>query len=80
MDTLVDPNEVLPLSSGHLEVAPPLPPPRGSMPSFEPDGTQWFERVLVDPAEASSVDVEVQWDEENDSSPTLVLPRPRILG
>jgi hypothetical protein len=81
MDTLVDPVEVLPLSSGRMEVAPPLPPPpRASMPSFEPDGTQWFERVFVDPEASSSIDVEVHWEEESDSCPTLVAARPRVLG
>ncbi len=86
MDTLVDPVEMLP-SSSRLLVAepaepppraprPPRPPPRASLPSLDPDAqVQWFSRVF-EATEAPSglgVEVDVSWDEENDTEPTLVL-------
>jgi hypothetical protein len=79
VDTLVDPVEVLP-SSSHLLVAepsgvdvPPPPPLRGSLPSLDPDAqVQWFSRVFEEEP-PSCVDVEVLWDEESDTEPTLVL-------
>ena len=77
MDTLVDPVERL--SSSHMPVAPRADVPRGSLPSIDPEAqVQWFSRVFEDEA-VSTVDVEVFWDEESDTAPTLVQRR-RSMG
>jgi hypothetical protein len=79
VDTMVDPVEMLPPSSARMRAAAPAPPPappRGSLPSVDPDAqVQWFERMSFAPEPASSIDVEVAW--EDDGEPTLVLTRPR---
>jgi hypothetical protein len=73
VDTLVDPIEML--SSSHMRAAAPIAPPpaRASLPSDPDAEVQWFARVFDE--EASGVDIEIAWDDE-DSSPTLVLHRP----
>ncbi len=73
MDTLVDPIELL--SSSHMVAAPPSATPRSSMPSLDPEAqVQWFSRILEDDPQSPSVlDVEVAWDEESDTAPTLVI-------
>jgi hypothetical protein len=77
VDTLVDPVEVV--SSSHMRAAAPAKMPRGSLPSIDPEAqVQWFSRVFEDEA-VSTIDVEVLWDEEGDTSPTLVQRR-RSLG
>ncbi len=77
MDTLVDPIEFL--SSSHMVAASPSAKPRSSMPSLDPEAqVQWFSRILEDdPQPPSVLDVEVAWDEESDTAPTLVLRRRR---
>ena len=76
MDTLVDPVEMLPSSSRLPAAKPAEPPPRaprGTLPSLDPDAqVQWFSRVFEDEA-PSGVEVDVLWDEESDTEPTLVL-------
>jgi hypothetical protein len=73
VDTLVDPIEML--SSSHLPAAPPVERPRGSLPSIDPEAqVQWFSRVFEDEP-STTIDVEVSWDEESDTAPTLVLRR-----
>jgi hypothetical protein len=76
VDTLVDPVEMV--SSSHLPAAPAaggMRGPRASMPTLDPEvQVQWFSRVFEDEA-ASSVDVEVFWEEESDTCPTLVRRR-----
>ncbi len=73
MDTLVDPIELV--SSSHMHAAPPNAGPRASMPSLDPDAqVQWFSRVF-DEEPPSVIDVEVAWDEESDTAPTLVIRR-----
>ena len=86
VDTLVDPVELV--SSSHMPVAPrdggATPraarsaqgdAPRASFPSIDPDAqVQWFSRVFQDEP-ATSLDVEVSWDDEDDADPTLVLRR-----
>jgi hypothetical protein len=75
VDTLVDPVEMLP-SSSRLPAAKATPP-RGSMPSLDPDAqVQWFSREFPpNEAPSASIDVDVSWDEESDTAPTLVLRR-----
>jgi hypothetical protein len=74
VDTLVDPIEALP-SSTRVPAAKPAPP-RGSLPSLDPDAqVQWFSRDFSQEAPSSSIDVDVSWDEESDTAPTLVLRR-----
>ena len=74
MDTLVDPVETL--SSAHMRAATPAAPPRPTMQSVDPDAqVQWFSRVLEEPP-PPAIDIEIAWDEESDTSPTLVLRRP----
>jgi hypothetical protein len=82
VDTLVDPVEVLPSSSGFLAAKPAEPPPRApraSLPSLDPDAqVQWFSRVFdEEPTTGIAVDVEVCWDEDGDTEPTLVLRKRR---
>ncbi len=82
MDTLVDPVEMLPSSSRLLAATPAEPPPRGpraSLPSLDPDAqVQWFSRVFdEEPTTGVAVDVEVCFDEESDTDPTLVLRKRR---
>ncbi len=82
MDTLVDPVEMLPSSSRLLAARPAEPaprPPRASLPSLDPDAqVQWFSRVFDDePTTGIAVDVEVCFDEESDTEPTLVLRKRR---
>jgi hypothetical protein len=83
VDTLVDPVEMLPSSSRLLAAKPAEPPPRAprppqrpTLPSLDPDAqVQWFSRVF-EATEAPSglgVEVDVSWDEESDTEPTLVL-------
>jgi hypothetical protein len=73
VDTLVDPVELL--SSSHMPVAPRVDVPRGSLPSVDPEAqVQWFSRMPEDEP-VTSVDVDVFWDEGNDTEPTLVLER-----
>jgi hypothetical protein len=73
VDTLVDPVEMV--SSSHLPAAQRVSGPRASMPTLDPEAqVQWFSRVFEDEA-GSSVDVEVFWDEESDTCPTLVRRR-----
>ncbi|MGO9000264.1 MAG: hypothetical protein ACLQVI_43605 [Polyangiaceae bacterium] len=87
MDTLVDPVEMV--SSSHMPVAkrdggaPPRAArslqgdaPRASFPSIDPEAqVQWFSRVFEDEP-ATSLDIEISWDEEGgDTEPTLVLRR-----
>jgi hypothetical protein len=73
VDTLVDPIELV--SSSHMLAASPSAGPRASMPSLDPDAqVQWFSRVFDDEP-PSVVDVEIAWDEENDTAPTLVIRR-----
>jgi hypothetical protein len=82
VDTLVDPVEMLSSSSGLLAAKPAEPPPRpprASLPSLDPDAqVQWFSRVFEEePTTGIAVDVEVCWDDENDTEPTLVLRKRR---
>ena len=47
---------------------------------LDPDASvQWFERVVPEETPSASIDVEVQWDDELDAAPTLVLPRRRLM-
>ena len=71
MDTLVDPIEML--SSSSLRVAPPVEGRRASLPSIDPEAqVQWFSRVFEEEA-VSTIDVDISWEEESDTAPTLVL-------
>ena len=77
MDTLVDPVETL--SSSHMRAAPRIgvgaDAPRPTLPSIDPEAqVQWFSRILDDEP-ASTVDLEILWDEDGDAEPTLVLRR-----
>ena len=73
MDTLVDPVEVV--SSSHMPAAS-RDGARASMPTLDPEAqVQWFSRVFDEDEPASTVDVEISWDEESDTAPTLVLRR-----
>ena len=73
LDTLVDPVEML--SSSHLPVAPPVEGPRPTFASLDPDAqVQWFSRVF-DEEPTTAVDVDIAWDEDGDTEPTLVLRR-----
>jgi len=75
VDTLVDPVEAIPASSSHMQAAAPTPPMRASLASLDPDAqVQWFSRQFTDEPQ-TSVDVDVSWDEESDTAPTLVLRR-----
>jgi hypothetical protein len=48
---------------------------RASLASLDPDAqVQWFSRQFTDEPQ-TSVDVDVSWDEESDTAPTLVLRR-----
>jgi hypothetical protein len=76
VDTLVDPVETL--SSSQMRAAKPAPSaPRPSLPSIDTDASvQWFSR-LDEPAPAPAlIDIEIAWDEDSDTSPTLVIRRP----
>jgi hypothetical protein len=74
VDTLVDPVETL--SSAHMRAAPPAAP-RPTLQSVDPDAqVQWFSRVIEDEAPPPAIDIEIAWDDESDTSPTLVLRRP----
>ena len=74
VDTLVDPVELV--SSSHMPAAPRVDMPRTSLPSIDPDAqVQWFSRGVLDEEPASTVDLEILWDEESDTEPTLVLRR-----
>jgi hypothetical protein len=76
VDTLVDPVELIPASSSRLLVAPPAEPPRASLPSLDPDAqVQWFSRAFAEEVQTASIDVDVSWDEESDTAPTLILRR-----
>jgi hypothetical protein len=89
VDTLVDPVEMI--SSSHMPAAPrvgvgvggaPLDGPRGSFPSIDPEAqVQWFSRMPEnEPVTTVDVDVavEISWDEDCDTEPTLILRgRPR---
>jgi hypothetical protein len=70
VDTLVDPVEMV--SSSHMPAAA-----RATMPTLDPEvQVQWFSRVVFDDeAPSAPLDVEVSWDEESDTAPTLVLRR-----
>ena len=76
MDTLVDPVETV--SSSRMPVAPVArrtDAQRTSLPSIDPEAqVQWFSRGFEEEP-ASTVDVEILWDEEGDTEPTLVLRR-----
>jgi hypothetical protein len=75
VDTLVDPVEMLPASSSRLPAAKAAEPPRASLPSLDPDAqVQWFSRQFPDEG-PSSIDIDISWDEESDTAPTLVLRR-----
>jgi hypothetical protein len=75
VDTLVDPVEML--SSSHMRAAAPAPPPRQSFSSFDPEAqVQWFARVMDDePVTTPALDIEISWDEEPETTPTLVAWR-----
>jgi hypothetical protein len=80
VDTLVDPVEAL--SSSHMRAAARATGmsggadgPRPTLPSVDPEAqVQWFSRVLEEEP-ASTVDLEIFWDEDGDAEPTLVLRR-----
>jgi hypothetical protein len=73
VDTLVDPVEMI--SSSHMPVAPRVDVARASLPSVDPEAqVQWFSRMPEDEP-VTSVEVDVSWDEDCDTEPTLVLSR-----
>jgi hypothetical protein len=75
VDTLVDPVETL--SSSHMRAAARVAAeaPRPTLPSVDPEAqVQWFSRVL-DEEPISTVDLEISWEEDGDTEPTLVLRR-----
>jgi hypothetical protein len=95
VDTLVDPVELLssshmraaPRSGESARSAPRAgvtdghrEPHRASFPSIDPEAqVQWFSRAAFDEEPVSTVDVEISWDEECETEPTLVL-RHRVKG
>ncbi len=73
VDTLVDPVEML--SSSHMRAAARADAARPSFASVDPEAqVQWFSR-LPEAEPVTSVEVDVLWDEESDTAPTLVLRR-----
>jgi hypothetical protein len=76
VDTLVDPVETV--SSSRMPaaaVAKRTDAARTSLASIDPEAqVQWFSRTPEEES-VSTVDVEILWDEESDSEPTLVLRR-----
>jgi hypothetical protein len=75
VDTLVDPVEAISGSSSHLKAAQAVEPARATFASLDPDAqVQWFSRELTEEV-TSSIEVDVSWDEESDTAPTLILRR-----